>query len=282
MSNVRMTKINMKTIITVTTAILITSCAFAETKEELIDKVMSLSNVETDFADATSRTLESIQQVGKSKNMDEMLVLARDYIRKNSLKPLYATALDETYSKEELKLLIKYYNSIPSEYTELLKKNSTDFRVNYALGLYEWRQGLMDEVNSSFRNKPSPDARAKSWHNQTSREKQFYIMGVMDGSHSTCLYFYHYAKDSVGDDELKPIYTNVQNVMAIHSTYLELIAVMDELYNDPKNQNVPFREILRLSEAKLQGKDISASLTKVQKQAEAKKLKVSPNNRAIE
>jgi hypothetical protein len=48
---------------------------------------------------------------------------------------------------------------------------------------------------------------------------------------------------------------------------------MDELYNEPKNQHVSFREILRLSEAKLQGTDISASLIKVQKQAEAKNKK---------
>lgn len=211
--------------------------------------------------------------------MDEMLELARAYIRNNGLKPLYASALDETYSEEELKLLIKYYESIPKEYEELIKKNSVDFRVNYALEMSEWRQGLFDEINSVFRNKPTPNTRSKAWNEMTSREKQFYIMGVMDGSSYTYLCFYPELKVSLGEEELKPIFTNVHNYTAITFSYLELIAVMDELYSDPKNQHIAFGEILRTAESKLQGKDISAHLTKLQKQADAK---INKNNPKLE
>mgnify|MGYP001123943275 CR=1 FL=1 len=266
-------------IITLATALFITSFAFAESKEELIEKVMSLSNLETDFAEATERTLYSLSQTAESKNMDEVLKLAREYMRNNSLKPLYATALDETYSAEELKLLIKYYETIPKEYEELIKKNSVDFRVNYALEMSEWRQGLFDEINSVFRNKPTPDTRAKAWNEMTSREKQFYIMGVMDGYSYAYLNFYHHSKDSVDEATLKPIILNIHSDITITFSYLELIAVMDEFYNDSKNQHIAFGEILRTAESKLQGKDISTHLIKLQKQADAKNNKKNPNQK---
>ena len=272
----------MKIIITLAIALFIASFAFSETRDELIEKVMSLSNLETDFAEATERTLYSLSQTAESKNMDEVLKLAREYMRNNSLKPHYATALDETYSVEELKLLIKYYESIPKEYEELIKKNSIDFRVNYALEMSEWRQGLFDEINSVSRNRPTPDTRAKAWNEMTPREKQFYIMGVMDGSSYTYYNFYYHSKDSVSEDTLKPIILNVHSDTTITFSYLELIAVMDELYSDPKNQHIAFGEILRTAEGKLQGKDISSHLTKLQKEADAKINKDNPNNRAID
>jgi hypothetical protein len=271
--------INMKTVIILTATLFITSFAFAETKDELIEKVMSLSNLEADFAEATSRTLNNLTQVVDTENTEEMLKVAREYIRKNNLNPIYATALDETYSEEELKLLIEYYESIPKEYEELIKKNSVDFRVNYALEMSEWRQGLFDEINSVFRNKPTPDTRSKAWNEMTSREKQFYIMGVMDASSYTYYNFYYHAKDSVDEATLKPIILNVHSDITITFSYLELITVMNELYSDPKNQHIAFGEILRTAESKLQGKDISSHLTKLQKQADAKINKDNPNQK---
>lgn len=268
----------MKRIITLAIAILITSFTLADTKEELIVRVMSLNNLETDFAEATERTLYSLSQTVESKDLDEVLKLARGYIRNNNLKPLYATALDETYSVEELKLLIKYYESIPSEYEELIKKNSVDFRVNYALEMSEWRQGLFDEINSIFRNKPTPDTRSQAWNDMTSREKQFYIMGVMDASSYAYYNFYYHSKDSVDEATLKPIILNVHSDITITFSYLELIAVMDELYSDPKNKHIAFGEILRTAESKLQGKDISSHLIKLQNQADEKLNKNNPNH----
>jgi len=225
----------MKKILPVVCLLLSASCAHVNslnslTKEELIEKLIVANRAEPTFYEGIEKTMNELQSSGRL-NSDVMGIM-KNHCTWESWKPYYVSVINETYSRDEVEGLIHYWKSLPPGSDWIMKKH-LDEQVKMAFTLKEWQKTIWDKIKPDIHELPREEEKqptyAGCWKAFSERDKLLYIKGVLDASQAT-----------------------------ITLNMGKLSLAMDALYEDEKNQNVAYHEILRMAEQNLQTKDASS------------------------
>ena len=250
----------MKNIIALALVFFSTFTCFAQTKNELIEKLLIASNSKARF-DGMVQELMSFYNI-EDDNLKEI-------IKKNctweSWRKIQTAVMNDCYTKEDIEILINMWET--PEIKEFQKKSVTFARIKLK-AQEQWekevRQKISDDIQKLPRNEEKPPTRAAVWNSWSDKEKWNFVEGYKQGIAFASSYYLGSLESRTNrasaQAEQKP-----KDKISLSTYSAKLCRAVSEFYEDPENENIPHAYALHYADFIVEGKDISELLKKARK-----------------
>lgn len=121
--------------------------SYAEIKKEIIDEYIHVTHTKDRYAETLKKLIPELIKTREAQGVDIAFIepILNKHCTWDSWKPFLVNTLDETYTKDDLKLLIEFYSNISPELKKVFDKQ-VDYYVKDLLAQKRWQEELWKTI----------------------------------------------------------------------------------------------------------------------------------------
>ncbi len=251
----------MKNNIALVLVLFTTFTCFAQTKGELIEKLLFVSNSKVRFD-------EMLQAVMSSHGIEDadLKEILEKHCTWESWRKIQTKIINDYYTKEDIETLIKMWK-VP-EIQEFQKK-STAFAMLDLKAQEQWEKEVSQKISDEIQNLPrdeeeKPPTRATVWNSWSDKQKWNFVDGYKHGTAFASSTIWS-KLESQTNNALTLISKETDDLLNLNTYSIKLCRAVTEFYEDPENRNIEHIYALHFADALIEGKDISEKLEKARR-----------------